>query len=303
MTLFTGLSAFPLTPVDDRGRLRPDLLERHLDRIIGAGVDSIGLLGSTGGYAYLDPDERKRTLRVAAGFLRGRMPLIAGVGALRTDQAEDLARDAAAAGADGLLLAPVSYQKLTEDEVYRHFRAVARAGGLPLCIYNNPGTTNFTFSRDLIARLSDLPEVAAIKMPLAADGDFAGELAALRAMTPAGFRIGYSGDWGACEALLSGADCWFSVIAGLLPEPALALARAARAGDAAGAARIDAAFAGFWRLFRTSGSYRVMFALANLLDPEALAPLPPVMPLAGPAIDEVRDALRQLHRETAAPRE
>lgn len=57
------------------------------------------------------------------------------------NEAEELARDAAEAGADGLLLAPVSYQKLTEEEVYQHFEAVATAGGLPLCIYNNPGTT------------------------------------------------------------------------------------------------------------------------------------------------------------------
>lgn len=302
MTLFAGLSAFPLTPVDMQGRLKPDLLGRHLDRIRLAGADSIGLLGSTGGYAYLSHEERKRTVRAAAECLRGRMPLVVGVGALRTDQAEDLARDAAAAGADGLLLAPMSYQKLTEDEVYRHFKAVAKAGGLPLCIYNNPGTTNFTFSHNLIARLSRLPEVEAVKMPLPADGDFKGEVAALRALTPEDFSIGYSGDWGACGALLAGADCWFSVIAGLLPGPALALTRAARAGDAARAARIDRAFTAFWDLFRTFGSFRVMFAIANLLDREPLAPLPPVMPLAGQAIDAVGEALDHLHRETAALR-
>jgi 4-hydroxy-tetrahydrodipicolinate synthase len=300
MTFFTGLSAFPLTPTDERGCLKPDILLRHLDRIQSAGVDSIGLLGSTGSYAYLSHEERKRTVRVAADFLRGRTPMIVGVGSLRTDWAVDLARDAAAAGADGLLLAPMSYQKLGEDEVYVHFKAVAEAGGLPLCIYNNPGTTNFTFSHKLIARLSCLPNVAAVKMPLPADGDYEGELAALRSAAPASFSIGYSGDWGACAALLSGADCWFSVIAGLLPEPALALARAARAGDIDRAVSIDRAFAPLWNLFRRFGSFRVMFTIANLLDQAALKPLRPVAPLAEQAIGEVRDALDHLHGTMAS---
>ena len=233
MTLFTGLSAFPLTPTDDEGQLKPELLQRFLERIVAAGADSIGLLGSTGGYAYLTPEERKRTLRAAVDCVAGRTPLIVGVGALTTDVAENLARDARQAGADGLLLAPMSYQPLTDDEVFRHFEAVAAAGELPLCIYNNPGTTKFTFSPDLIARLAELPNVAAVKMPLPADSDYAGEMRRLRAMTPDGFAMGYSGDWGAKDALLAGGDCWYSVVAGLLPEPALALTRAAQAGKRA----------------------------------------------------------------------
>ncbi len=88
MTLFSGLSAFPLTPTDNYGQLMPDLLAQNLERLSLAGVDSVGLLGSTGSYAYLSPEERKRTVRAAADALGGRVPLIVGVGALRTDEAE-----------------------------------------------------------------------------------------------------------------------------------------------------------------------------------------------------------------------
>lgn len=294
MTLFSGLSAFPLTPTDPAGRLKPDSMARHIERLCAAGVDSIGLLGSTGSYAYLTAAERMRTVRVAAEALAGKLPLIVGVGALRTDEAEHLARDAALAGADGLLLAPMSYQKLTDEEVCQHVAAVAAAGDLPLCIYNNPGTTNFAFSHEVIARLSRLPRVTAVKMPLPADGDFTGELAALRSVTAAGFSIGYSGDWGAKDALLAGADAWFSVVAGLLPGPALALARAAGSGNAGLADRMDRAFQPLWALFRQFGSFRVMYALAELLDDDGIAPLRPVLPLAGDDRRKVEAALRQL---------
>ncbi|MCC5961387.1 MAG: dihydrodipicolinate synthase family protein [Rhodobacteraceae bacterium] len=294
MGLFAGLSAFPLTPTDQAGRLKPDVLEKHLERIISANPASIGLLGSTGSYAYLSVAERKRTVRAAVQAVQGRIPLIVGVGALRTDEAAELAADAAAAGVQGLLLAPVSYQRLTDDEVYRHFATVAAAGGLPLCIYNNPGTTHFTFGHNLIARLSTLPNVEAVKMPLPADGDFAGELSALRSVTPDRFCVGYSGDWGAKNALLAGADGWFSVVAGLLPHAAANLTRAAMAGNAEEACRIDQAFDPLWRLFREFGSFRVMYAIAGHLDGDSIAPLMPVRPLDQKAGDRVRAALAEL---------
>ena len=294
MTLFTGLSAFPLTPIDDEGQLKSELLQRFLERIVAAGADSIGLLGSTGGYAYLTPEERKRTLRAAVDCVAGRTPLVVGVGALTTDVVEDLARDARKAGADGLLLAPMSYQPLTDDEVFRHFEAVAAAGELPLCIYNNPGTTKFTFSPDLIARLAEISNVAAVKMPLPADSDYAGEMRSLRAVTPDGFAVGYSGDWGAKDALLAGGACWYSVVAGLLPEPALALTRASQAGNAAEAERIDHAFAPLWALFREFGSFRVMFTIAEILGLGRITPPRPILPLEPASRERVEVALRPL---------
>ena len=294
MTLFTGLSAFPLTPIDDEGQLKSELLQRFLERIVAARADSIGLLGSTGGYAYLTPEERKRTLRAAVDCVAGRTPLVVGVGALTTDVAEDLARDARKAGADGLLLAPMSYQPLTDDEVFRHFEAVAAAGELPLCIYNNPRTTKFTFSPDLIARLAEISNVAAVKMPLPADSDYVGEMWSLRAVPPDGFAVGYSGDWGAKDALLAGGACWYSVVAGLLPEPALALTRASQAGNAAEAERIDHAFAPLWALFREFGSFRVMFTIAEILGLGRITPPRPILPLEPASRERVEVALRPL---------
>ena len=294
MTLFTGLSAFPLTPTDNDGQLKPELLQRFLEPIVAAGADSIGLLGSTGGYAYLTPETRKRTLRAAVECVAGRTPLIVGVGALTTDVAADLARDAKEAGADGLLLAPMSYQPLTDEEVIRHFEAVVAAGELPLCIYNNPGTTKFTFSPELIARLAQLPNVTAVKMPLPADGDCAGEMQRLQIMTSEDFVIGYSGDWGAKDALLAGGACWYSVVAGLLPEPSLALTRAAQAGNAAEAERIDHAFTPLWALFREFGSFRVMFAIAEILGFGPMRPPRPILALEPAHRERVETALRPL---------
>ncbi|PSH62220.1 dihydrodipicolinate synthase family protein [Phyllobacterium sophorae] len=293
MTLFRGLSAFPLTPTDAEGIVDTEALARFLERIHHAGADSIGLLGSTGGYAYLTREQRKRAVQAAVECIGGKTPLVVGVGALRTDEAQALARDAKSAGADGLLLAPMSYVPLKEDEVFEHFGAVAKVD-LPLCIYNNPGTTRFTFSDALIARLAAVSNIVAVKMPLAANDDYAGELARLRQMTPDTFTIGYSGDWGAADALLAGCDTWYSVAAGLLAAPALALTRAAQSGDAVEAARLNHAFEPLWTLFKRYGSFRVMFVIADLLGLAHVQPPRPVLPLPEDARDDVRQALGTL---------
>jgi hypothetical protein len=136
-TPFRGLSAFPLTPADEHGRVDTETLARLVERLCEAGVDSIGLLGSTGIYAYLAREERRRAVEAASECGRGRVPLVVGVGTLRSDHTMDLARDAEAAGADALLMAQVSYTPLTQDEAYEHYHAVTGASGLPLCIYGS----------------------------------------------------------------------------------------------------------------------------------------------------------------------
>lgn len=277
MALFVGLSAFPITPTTPGGEVITADMRRLVSRIEVGGADSIGLLGSTGTYMFLTRDERRRAV-VAAVEAVATIPIIVGVGAMRTDDAENLARDAAEEGASGLIMAPVSYTPLTEDEVFEHFLSVASATKLPLCIYSNPGTTNFTFMPEFVARLSKIPTVAAIKLPLPAPGDIAVDLKAFRQAAP-DLSIGYSGDWGCKDALLAGADCWYSVAGGLFPEHAATLVAAAIRGDHEEADRCDAVFADLWHMVRAHGSLRMMYAAANMLGLTDAHPPRPLLPL------------------------
>jgi 4-hydroxy-tetrahydrodipicolinate synthase len=294
MTLFHGLSAFPITPATPDGTILADDLARLLLRLKAAKVNSVGLLGSTGTYAYLDRNARRDAVTIAAETLAGEMPLIVSVGALRTDAAVALAQDAAKAGADALLMAPVSYTPLTQEEAYQHYLAVAAATDLPLSIYNNPGTTHFTFGTDLLVRLAAIPTITAIKMPLPAQGNVADDFAALKTQLPGGFIIGYSGDWGCAEALLAGAQTWYSVVGGILPEPALRLTQAALAGDTALTAKLNAAFAPLWALFQAHGSLRVAYAIAHLLGLTQALPPRPILPMPDSAWPDLRTALAAL---------
>jgi 4-hydroxy-tetrahydrodipicolinate synthase len=291
---FQGLSAFPITPADADGKVIPGDLRRIVRRSADAGVDSVCVLGSTGGFAYLDPDQRRVAVDAAVAELDGSLPVIVGVGALRTDTAISLAHHAKAAGADALLVPPISYTSLTDDEVFTHYAAIADAGDLPICIYNNPTTTHFTFSPDLLVRLSAIPQIRAVKMPLPAPNDFGTEIAALRARLPHGFSIGYSGDWGCARAMLAGADAFYSVAAGTWPAATLRLVRTGQSGDGQETARIDAGFQPLWSLFHQYGSFRVVHRAANLMGLSDAQPPRPILPLAPDRDAALRHAISAL---------
>lgn len=295
MTILTGLSAFPITPSDAGGHVDVAALRKLVAPLCAAGVGSIGLLGSTGSYPYLSRTERRRALEAALEGTSGRLPILVGVGALRTDEAIRLAQDAQAVGAAAGLLAPVSYTPLTEEEVFEHFARVAGESGLPLCIYNNPSTTHFQFSPALVGRLSRVTGIIAVKSPAPEPHAVAAHLAELRSLVPGGFSLGYSGDWNSVEALLAGGDAWYSVVAGLFPQICMTIVRAVQNGDAVEARRLNASLQPLWDLLKEFSSLRVIYASADLLGICRAQPPRPILPLSGVARQRVADMLRALN--------
>lgn len=290
--MFAGFSAFPITPADESGRVDVDCLADLTDRLASADVQSIGVLGSTGTYMFLSRQERARALRAASEASAGRVPMIAGVGAMRTDEAVALAEDAQTAGADGLLLAPVSYTPLTDEEVYAHFVAVADATDLPLLIYNNPGTTRFEFSYDLIVRLAEHRNIKAIKMP--ATSDYRAELSSLRARLPSDFVMGYSADWVMADAMTAGADAFYSAVGGILSRETSLLFRAAQDQDPQMLEAAEVAFAPLWALCKAHGSLRVIYAIAAHLELSQHQLPKPLLPLDEKSALELASALERV---------
>ncbi|WP_197678235.1 dihydrodipicolinate synthase family protein [Brevibacterium siliguriense] len=264
--MFTGLSAFPLTPLKGES-LDEDAFVGLIERLVLAGVDSITALGSTGSYAYLNTDERARAAQLSVESALD-IPVFIGVGALRTRDVLVNVASAESAGAQGLLLAPVSYQPLTDDEVFELFRTVTESTDLPVVVYDNPGTTHFTFTAELYSRLAALDGVASIKIPGAAASPVGWNerIGEIRAAIGGEVTIGISGDAHAAEGLIAGCDAWYSVIGGTLPAPTLEITRAAEFGNAELARELSAELQPVWDLFTEfEGSLRVTAAIAEHL--------------------------------------
>ncbi len=289
-----GLIAFPITPMDADGQVDGEALRRLVRRLVEAEVDAVCVLGSTGSYPFLARDQRLRAIEAAASEVDGRLPLWAGVGALRTDHAMVHARDAAAAGVAMGLLAPMSYTPLTDEEVETHFATVAREGGLPLCIYDNPPSTHFAISDPLVERLSRIPGVVALKSPSPPGSEAARRVRALRSRTPAGFSVGFSVDANATEAMIAGGDAWYSVLGGLFPAPLVAIRRTVAAGDIETARRLDRALRPMWDLFGEFSGLRVVYAAARLTGLCETDPPRPILPLAPAARARVAEVIEAL---------
>jgi 4-hydroxy-tetrahydrodipicolinate synthase len=294
--MFTGLSAFPLTPVtDDRADLAA--CARITAHVRDAGVDSITVLGSTGLYAYVSREERRDVTRTAVRHA-GDTPVIAGVGALRTRDVRWHVEDAQEAGAAGVLLAPMSYHPLTRDEVYALYEDVTRDLSVPLAVYDNPTVTRFTFDDDLYAAIAALPGVASIKIPGVPAGAEAAarRVEEIRARIPGHVTIGVSGDAHAARGLIAGCDAWYSVIAGTVPQAARTISDPAGRGDHEAAQRASGRLSPLWDLFAAhGGSLRVVAALAELrrltTAPTLPRPLLGLDPVARAQVAQVAEAL------------
>jgi len=295
-SLFTGLSAFPLTPVKNDS-IDEDAFVGLIERLVLAGVDSITALGSTGSYAYLDTDERARVAQLSVESALD-IPVFIGVGALRTRDVLANVASAEAAGAQGVLLAPVSYQPLTDDEVFALFRSVTESTDLPVVVYDNPGTTHFTFTTELYSRLAGLDGVASIKIPgtPASPAGWDERIGEIRAAIGSEVTIGISGDAYGAEGLIAGCDAWYTAVGGTIPEPMLAITRAAELGNAQLARELSAELQPLWDLFTEfGGSLRVTAAIAEHLGLVSADSLPlPVRDLDAAAkrkVAEVADNL------------
>ncbi|WP_448547552.1 dihydrodipicolinate synthase family protein [Thalassotalea fusca] len=294
--MFTGLSAFPITPFQNE-QIDLKAFARLMVNLTEAKVDSICAMGSTGLYPYLKPDELTNVAKTATE-LAGNIPVMAGIGSLRTYDVLKNAEAVQQAGVSAVLLAPVSYHPLTDSEVLSLYEQVSATVSVPLCVYENPGVTNFAFSDELYRAISRLPNVAAIKIPGMpfATNEGAERLAQLRKIVPNNVAIGVSGDKFGAAGMAAGCDVWFSVIGGLFPRTVQRLIDAAQSDQPENASHYSAQLNCLWELFaRNKGGLRVMATAAHILGYAESNCLPaPLTPLVGEEREALANVLAQL---------
>ncbi|WNY86998.1 dihydrodipicolinate synthase family protein [Leclercia adecarboxylata] len=293
--MFNGLSAFPLTPLV-QGKPDEKAFGALIEALAAAEVNSIGALGSTGSYAYLTRKQRFAITRLAVSAAAG-VPVMTSIGSVNAEEIVRLAEDAQKAGVSGLLLAPLCYQKLTAEEVFRLYERVCGEISVPLCIYDNPATSGFEFNDELLVALSFLPNMGSIKLgDLPADlAGAAARVAKLKNLVAAGVTIGISGDAQSAAGLLAGCDVWYSVLGGLFPDYCLRLTQAALRGDVEETRRLNGALEPLWGFFRRYGSLRVIATVAELRGRVAAPCLPfPLQTLAGAERDALQEVAEQV---------
>lgn len=158
-----GIIAYPLTPFDADEKVDISLFKKLTDRLVTSGSHAIAPLGSTGVLPYLNDEEKEAVVEATIDIVAGRVPVVAGVSNLTTERTVYHARFAESAGAAAVMIIPMSYWKLTDDEIFQHYRKVAETISIPIMAYNNPATGGIDMSPALLKRLLEVPNVTMIK--------------------------------------------------------------------------------------------------------------------------------------------
>lgn len=232
----SGLFVALFTPFDSAGNVDRDGLARLVEHTLRGGVDGVVALGTTGEFADLTPAERLTVVETTVAAVRGRVPVVVGIGALGTVEACNYAVVAEQAGADAVLSLPPLFWKLDDAELFEHFAAVARATDLPVLLYDIPVFAGASLSPALVRRVAEeLPSVVGIKLTVTDFRSVSAVLAAVKPVRPDfSVTVGFE-DLG-LAALLAGADGFISGLANVAAPTIRALVDAVRVGDLAGAA-------------------------------------------------------------------
>jgi 4-hydroxy-tetrahydrodipicolinate synthase len=184
-------------------------------------------VGTTGESPTLSHDEHGRVVEICISQAKGRAPVIAGAGSNATAEAVSLARHAEAAGADAVLVVTPYYNKPTQEGLYRHFKAVNDAVGIPIIIYNIPPRSVVDMSVDTMARLYELDNIAGVKD---ATGNLARVSQQRRAMGPDFIQLSGE-DMTALAFNAAGGHGCISVVANVAPALCAALQELTLSGD------------------------------------------------------------------------
>lgn len=296
---FTGTGTALVTPFRQDGALDELALDGLIQRQIEAGIDFLVPCGTTGESPTLTREEHLRVVEIAVKLAKGKVPVLAGAGGYNTHEVIARARELAEVGVDGILSVTPYYNKPTQEGLYQHFGAIARAVPLPIILYSVQGRTGVNIDPATVKRLAGIENIVGIKE---ASGNIS-QMAAILNVVPEDFIV-LSGDDAITLPLMAlGGRGVISVVANEIPGEMNELTRLASSGDFAGAREIHRRYHPLMEInFIESNPIPVKAALAemDLLEPVWRLPLVPPKAENRARIRAVLESLGLLQRETAA---
>ena len=223
-----------VTPFRD-GAVDEDTFRAQVEWQISSGTAALVPVGTTGESPTLTHEEHKRVVEICVEAAKGRVPVIAGAGSNSTVEAIDFATHAERAGADAVLVVTPYYNKPTQEGLFRHFKAVNDAVGIPIIIYNIPPRSVVDMSVDTMARLYELDNIAGVKDATANVGRVSQQR---HAMGPDFLQLSGE-DMTALAYNAAGGHGCISVVANVAPALCAELQGKSLAGDYAAALKVQ----------------------------------------------------------------
>ncbi|CAM3705792.1 4-hydroxy-tetrahydrodipicolinate synthase [Mesobacillus zeae] len=198
MVHFGRISTAMVTPFDKNGHIDFAKTTKLVNHLIENGTDSLVVAGTTGESPTLSKEEKIALFQHIVKTVDKRIPVIAGTGSNNTYATIELTKKAEEIGVDGIMIVAPYYNKPNQEGLYQHFKAAAESTSLPVMVYNIPGRSVVNLLPATIIRLSQIPNIVAVKE---ASGDL-NAMTKIIAETPDDFVL-YSGDDGLTLPILS----------------------------------------------------------------------------------------------------
>ncbi len=294
---FEGIYTPVVTPYHADFSVNEAALAQTIDYLIGAGVHGIIVAGSTGEYYAQTMEERMWLMERCRDLIAGRVPMIVGTGAIRTEDSIEYALRAKALNADALLVATPPYAYPTGREIALHALAIDRAANLPVMLYNYPGRMSVNMDEECLDRLGRSPNFCAIK-------ESSGDINRLHMLARDYPHIALSCgmDDQALEFFAWGARSWVCAGSNFAPEAHIALYRACAVdGDFTRGRAIMSAMMPLMRVLEQGGKFvqSIKHGL-TLRGIDAGPPRKPLQPLNKDDRRELDEVIRTMNTTIAA---
>ena len=259
--MFTGTYTAIVTPFK-HGKIDEAALARLIKSQIKGGVDGIVPVGTTGESPTVDCQEHIQIIALSVKLAAGKIKVLAGTGGNSTSEAIFLTQEAEKAGADGSLQVAPYYNKPTQEGVFQHFHAIARATKLPIVLYSIPGRCGIEIAVDTVNRLAhDSVNIVGIKEA----GGNADRVSQLRAVLGARFNILSGDDSLTLPFMAVGADGVISVASNIIPREVSHMVKAYATGKPSVALKLHQKFYPVFKdLFIETNPVPVKAALAMM---------------------------------------
>ncbi len=236
MAIFTGAGVAIITPFHEDGSINYDQLKKLVDYHCENGTDSIVICGTTGESATMTEEEHLECIKCTIDFTAGRIPVIAGTGSNCTATAVELSREAAKAGADGLLVVTPYYNKATQKGLIEHYKAIAREADAPIIMYSVASRTGCNIEPATVAALvKEVDNIVGVKE---ASGNIS-QVAKIMQLTQGDIDL-YSGNDDQIVPILAlGGKGVISVLSNVAPRETHEICAKFFAGDIAGSRELQ----------------------------------------------------------------
>jgi 4-hydroxy-tetrahydrodipicolinate synthase len=287
---FAGVFPYLVSPVDLQGAVQEEVLRRLVAHLIESGVHGLTPLGSTGEFAYLTWEQRKRVVEVVVEAAAGKVPVVAGVAHTSIREAARQAGEMEKIGADGVLAIMDSYFPVPPDGVVSYFRGIAEAVSCPVVLYTNPSFSATNLSLEAIETLAGVPNIRYLKDASANTGNL------LTIMNRVGDKIKVFSASAHIPlfVMMMGGVGWMSGPACVIPRQSVELYELAQSRRWEEALKLQKHL---WNINRIFQKYALAACIKACLELQGFPvgpPVPPQQPLSGAAQEEVRKVLKDL---------